>query len=77
MMSMVLAMGSAVPAHADTEISENNDLAENGQGFLPFGLAFVYLVQDFFRSAGQLKLCVGRRHFRSPPTRLMRGSIIP
>ena len=28
MMSMVLAMGSAVPAHADTEISENKDLAE-------------------------------------------------
>ena len=25
MMSMVLAMGSAVPAHADTEISENKD----------------------------------------------------
>ena len=40
MMSMVLAMGSAVPAHADTEISENKDLAENGQGVSEYANGF-------------------------------------
>ena len=39
MMSMVLAMGSAVPAHADTEISENKDLAENDKEFLSMRMA--------------------------------------
>ena len=41
MMSMVLAMGSAVPAHADTEISENKDLAENGQGVSEYANGWV------------------------------------
>ena len=48
MMSMVLAMGSAVPAHADTEISENKDLAENGQGVSEYANGWVTGDNDTF-----------------------------
>ena len=56
MMSMVLAMGSAVPAHADTEISENNDLAENGQGVSEYANGWVTGDNDTFFYIDGIKL---------------------
>ena len=56
MMSMVLAMGSAVPAHADTEISENKDLAENGQGVSEYANGWVTGDNDTFFYIDGIKL---------------------
>ena len=56
MMSMVLAMGSAVPAHADTEISENKDLAENGQGVSEYAKGWVTGDNDTFFYIDGIKL---------------------